>query len=108
MVGAVELRVNLCTRDERSEIFTHEKVVDAPPDIPVARIRKVTPVRIVTVALREQSEGIYETGFQQLVDALALFLAETMPALVGTRVGKIFRRMGNVEITAENNGFSVW
>ena len=56
------------------------------------------------VALGEDSEGVDETGIDEVLEALALLVGEALLAAVGLGVGEIQLGMRDIQVAAEDHG----
>src|SRR3989338_9493263 len=86
------------------EAFAHEEVVYAPTHIARTGIGKVGPQCVVAATFDKKTECVDESRTDDRIDALTLFFCETVLALIGLWVRKIFRCMRYIEVPAENNG----
>src|SRR6187402_1643423 len=83
--------------------FGYEHVVDSPSHVARARVCEMTPPRVVAVALRENAEGIYETGVDEILETLTFLVRETLLAAIRFRVCQIEFGVRDVEIAAEDH-----
>src|SRR3989338_8210262 len=105
VVGALELRMYFRLLDMRAERFTGKEVVYPPADIPRASIRKVAPPGVMAWSRMIESKRIDKSFGKDVVYSFSLFFCESMFALVRFWVGKIVRRMGHIEVSADNDRF---
>src|SRR6266403_2949407 len=64
---------------------------------------EMAPPRIVSVTLREEPEGVDETGIHQILESPAFFVRETLLAAIRLGVGQIELGMRHIEVAAEND-----
>ena len=105
VVGALELGMYSRLLDLRTERFTGKEVVYPPADIPRTSIRKVAPPGVIAWPRMIEPKSIHKSLGKDVVYSFALFFCEPMFALVRFWISEVVRRMGHIEVSAENNRF---
>src|SRR3989344_6766975 len=103
MVGTIHIGMDPRGANLGFQCLTYEEIVDPPTNIACPSIAEIGPPRVMSFTLCKQTKRVHESCLKKFVYPFALLLCEAMLALIGVRVREIVRRVGNIQVPAENN-----
>src|SRR3989344_2193000 len=103
MVGTIHIGMDPRGANLGFQCLTYEEIVDPPTNIACPGIAEIGPPRVMSFTLRKQTKRVHESCIKKSVNPFPLLLCEAMLTLVGVRIREIVRRVGNIEISAEDN-----
>src|SRR5688572_18735797 len=98
MIRPQDVRMDLRALHFLLQSVGYQYVVDSPSDVARARIREVAPPRIVAVALGEDAERVDEPGVDEILEARAFFVRESLLAAIRLGIREIVFGVRDVEI----------
>src|SRR5258707_6237814 len=104
MVAAHDGSMDFCTLHRIAKRGRYHQVIDSPPDVSRPRIGKITPPRLVAIALGEQAERVDEAGVDEGLKSRALLIRASLLAPIGLRIRKVKFRVRDLQIAANYAG----
>src|SRR6185437_1470788 len=89
MIRALDFAANERALEARTQRGADQKIIQAPPDVPLARGAQRTPPGIMTAAFFKFAEGIDEAGLHERVKSGALLFREPVVVHVRFRIREI-------------------
>src|SRR5271170_1242762 len=93
--------MNLGALDRGAQLRRYQHIVDSPSYVARPRIGKVTPPRIMPVALGEKPKRVDESRVDKSLEARAFLVGKALFAAIWFWVGKVQLGMRDVEIAAK-------
>ena len=96
------------TRELIDECRRHQKVVNSPPNVFLARSCPITPPAVLLLSRVQVTEGVDKVCRQKCIDTVdfRLHVASTF-VVVGFGASKVYVSMCDVEIATDDHRFAV-
>ena len=101
MIGAQYVREDEGVFHARLERTAHEKVIDAPSHVAGSGSGEVRPPGIKSLPLMEQTERVYESRLDKVLESGPLLVRKTVLADVLFRIGQVLFRMSHIQVAAK-------
>src|SRR5438477_5085693 len=103
MIGAEDFLADESAFQPRTQGGADEEIIDAPADVPGARVQKWRPPGEMAAVFLELTEGVAKARLHQRAEAGPFLGREPVVFYVGLRVGEVDFSVRHIEVAAENH-----